>query len=60
MAKRVFPRLIMKFDTGSWRDVIVARRSRKSSAGFEAPAMVSLRELAGHQKYRTCYVRRFI
>ena len=50
----------MKFGTGSWRNVIVAPRSRKSSASFEAPAMVSLRELAGHQKYRTCYVRRFI
>jgi hypothetical protein len=34
----------MKFSTGGWRDVIVARRSRKSSASFEA-AMVSLREL---------------
>jgi hypothetical protein len=44
----------MKFGTGSWRDVIVARRSRKSRASFEALAMVSLRELAGHQKYRTC------
>ena len=50
----------MKFGTGSWRNVIVVPRSRKSSASFEAPAMVSLRELAGHQKYRTCYVRRFI
>ena len=49
----------MKFGTGSWRDVIVARRTRKSSASFDAPAM-SLRELAGHQKYRTCYVRHFI
>ena len=36
----------MKFGTGSWRDVIVARRTRKSSASFDAPAMVSLRELA--------------
>ena len=42
----------MKFGTGSWRDVIVARRTRKSSASFDAPAMVSLRELAGHQKYQ--------
>ena len=50
----------MKFGTGSWRSVIVAPRSRKSSASLEAPAMVSLRELAGHQKYRTCYVRQFI
>lgn len=50
----------MKFDTGSWRDVIVARRSRKSSASFDAAAMVSPRELAGDQQYRTCYVRRFI
>jgi hypothetical protein len=50
----------MKFGTGSWRDVIVARRARKSSASFDAPAMVSLRELAGHQKYRTSYVRHFI
>jgi hypothetical protein len=50
----------MKFGTGSWRDVIVARRTRKSSASFDAPAMVSLRELAGHQKYRTSYVRHFI
>jgi len=33
----------MKFSTGSWRDVIVARRSRKSSASFDAPAMVSVR-----------------
>ncbi len=33
----------MKFSTGSWRDLIVARRSRKSSASFDAPAMVSLR-----------------
>ena len=49
----------MKFGTGSWRDVIVARRGRKSSASFEVAAMVLLRELAGHQKYRTCYVRRF-
>ena len=40
----------MKFGTGSWRDVIVARRTRKSSASFDAPAMASLRELAGHQK----------
>ena len=30
----------MRVGTGSWRDVIVARRSRKSSAGFEAPALV--------------------
>jgi hypothetical protein len=50
----------MKFGTESSRRVIVAPRSRKSSASFEAPAMVALRELAGHQKYRTCYVRRFI
>ena len=50
----------MKFGTGSWRDVIVARRTRKSSASFDAPAMVSLRELAGHQKYRTSCVRHFI
>ena len=42
MAKPVIP-VLMKFGTGSWRDVIVARRSRKSSASFEA--MVSLREL---------------
>jgi hypothetical protein len=35
----------MKFGTGSWRNVIVAPRSRKSSPSFEAPAMVSLREL---------------
>jgi len=41
----------MKFDTGSWRNVIVARRSRKSSVSFDAPMV--LRELAGHQKYRT-------
>jgi hypothetical protein len=40
----------MKLGSGSWRDVIVARRTRKSSASFDAPAMVSLRELAGHQK----------
>src|SRR6266404_1943170 len=46
----------MKFGTGSWRDVIVARRSRKSSASFEAAAMVSLRELAGHQKYQKAEV----
>jgi hypothetical protein len=50
----------MKFGTGSWRGVIVARRIRKSSASFDAPAMGSLPELAGYQKYRTCYVRRFI
>jgi hypothetical protein len=43
----------MKFGTGSWRDVIVAGRSKKSSVSFDAPAMVPLRELAGHQKYRT-------
>ena len=30
----------MKLGTGSRRDVIVARRTRKSSAGFDAPAMV--------------------
>jgi len=29
----------MKFGTGSWRDVIVARRSRKSSVSFDAPAI---------------------
>jgi len=39
----------MKFGTGSWRDVIVARRTRKSSASSDAPAMVSLRELARWQ-----------
>ena len=50
----------MKLGTGSRRDVIVARRTRKSSASFDAPAMVSLRELAGHQKYRTSCVRHFI
>jgi hypothetical protein len=50
----------MKLGTGSWRDVIVARRTRKSSASFDAPALASLRELAGHQKYRTSYVRHFI
>jgi hypothetical protein len=42
----------MKLGTGSWRDVIVARRTRKSSASFDAPAMVSLRELAGAPKVR--------
>jgi hypothetical protein len=40
----------MKFGTGGWRDIIVARRSRKSSVSFDAPAMVSLRELAGATK----------
>jgi hypothetical protein len=39
----------MKFGTGSWRNVIVARRTRKSSASSDAPAMVSLRELARWQ-----------
>jgi len=42
VAKPVIP-VLMKLGTGRWRDVIVARRSRKSSASFEA--MVSLREL---------------
>src|SRR6266508_2292822 len=40
----------MELGTGSWRDVIVARRTRKSSASFDAPAMAALRELAGHHK----------
>jgi hypothetical protein len=48
----------MKFGTGSWRDVIVARRTRKSSASFEALAMVSLRELAGHLLRKTLHRRR--
>jgi hypothetical protein len=48
----------MKFGTGSWRDIIVARRSRKSSASFDAAAMVLLRELAGDQKYRSLLGRR--
>jgi hypothetical protein len=39
----------IKFGTGSWRDVIVARRTRKSSASSDAPAMVSLRELTRRQ-----------
>jgi hypothetical protein len=33
----------MKFGTGSWRDVIVARRSRKSSASLRRRLWVSLR-----------------
>jgi hypothetical protein len=40
VAKQVY----MKVGTGSWRELIVARRSRKSSASFEAleaPATVS-------------------
>jgi hypothetical protein len=31
----------MKFGTGSWRNVIVAPRSRKSSASFVAGSLVS-------------------
>jgi hypothetical protein len=44
-----------------WRDVILAGRSRKSSATFGTPAIVSLGELAAvDHKYRTVYVRCFI
>jgi hypothetical protein len=44
----------MKFGAGSWRDVIVARRTRKSSASFDAPAMVSLREPVGLMGFAAC------
>jgi hypothetical protein len=38
----------MRSGTGSWRDVIVARRGRKSSASFDR-AVLSRRKPAGHQ-----------
>src|SRR5882724_5040817 len=38
-----FPRLIESLVPQCWRDVIVAGRSRKSSTGFDAPAIVSSR-----------------
>jgi hypothetical protein len=56
-----FPRLIESLVPECWRDVILAGRSRKSSATFGTPAIVSLGELAaGDHKYRTVYVRCFI
>jgi hypothetical protein len=44
-----------KLRTGMLRDVIVAGRSRKSSASFGTPAIVAV-----NNKYRTGYVRRSI
>jgi hypothetical protein len=56
-----FPRLIESLVPECWRDVILAGRSRKSSATFGKPAIVSLGELAAvDHKYRAAYAGGFI